>query len=139
MRGENMKSFILLIIGIIAAVLIIGGVAAFSVMHELGMGIDEVDSSTVGKVMDKVSNVASSGSSDDSSGSSSGSSDDSDNGGDIISNVLNEEVKENVQNGGGSYREVTYEDGGFRQYDTDTGELIGSSYESDQNKLPCME
>ena len=53
--------------------------------------------------------------------------------------VVKEEVKQNYQNGEGSYREVTYSDGGFRQYDKDTGELIGSSYQSDQDKLPSME
>ena len=52
--------------------------------------------------------------------------------------VVKEEVKKNYQNGEGSYKEVTYEDGGFRQYDTKTGELIGSSYDSDQGKLQRM-
>ena len=31
--------------------------------------------------------------------------------------------------------EVTYRDGGFRQFDTSTGEMIGSSYDEDQEKL----
>ena len=66
--------------------------------------------SALNKVVDKVSN---SGSSD----------------------VVKEEIKENGQAGGGSYKEVSYGDGGFRQYDSDTGELIGSSYDSDQAKL----
>jgi len=78
---------------------------------------------------DKVSNVASSGSSDGSSDDDS--SEDSD--------IVSEEVKFNAQNGEGYYREVTYKDGGFRQYDSDSGELIGSSYESDQGQLPSME
>ncbi len=51
------------------------------------------------------------------------------------SDVVKEEIKENGQAGGGSYKEVSYGDGGFRQYDSDTGELIGSSYDSDQAKL----
>ncbi|WP_458456548.1 hypothetical protein [Methanobrevibacter sp.] len=55
------------------------------------------------------------------------------------SDVVNEEVKFNEQNGEGYYREVTYKDGGFRQFDAETGELIGSSYESDQSKLPNLE
>ena len=53
--------------------------------------------------------------------------------------VVKEEVKFNEQNGEGYYREVTYKDGGFRQFDVETGELIGSSYESDQSKLPSLE
>ena len=56
-----------------------------------------------------------------------------------LGDIVNEEIKYNYQNGGGYYREVTYKDGGFRQYDTDSGKLIGSSYESDQSKLPRME
>lgn len=53
--------------------------------------------------------------------------------------VVKEEVKFNEQNGEGYYREVTYKDGGFRQFDVETGELIGSSYESDQSKLSSLE
>ena len=83
-----------------------------------------------GDVVDKVSNVASSDSSSSSSGDSVV---------DKVSDIVSEEVKFNAQNGEGYYREVTYKDGGFRQYDTETGELIGSSYDSDQDKLPSME
>ena len=53
--------------------------------------------------------------------------------------VVSEEVKFNEQNGEGYDREVTYEDGGFRQFDVETGELIGSSYKEDQSKLPSLE
>ena len=55
------------------------------------------------------------------------------------SKIISEEIKHNHQSGEGQYREVRYEDGGFRQFDTETGELIGSSYESDQENLPSME
>ena len=58
---------------------------------------------------------------------------------DKASDIVSEEVKFNAQNGEGYYREVTYKDGGFRQYDTQTGDLIGLSYDSDQDKLPSME
>ena len=54
-------------------------------------------------------------------------------------NIVSEEIKDNHQAGKGQYREVRYEDGGFRQYDTETGELIGSSYKSDQKYLPNIE
>ena len=53
--------------------------------------------------------------------------------------VGKEEVVESGQEPGLKYREVTYDDGGVRQYDVNTGELIGSTYESDQDKLPGME
>lgn len=52
--------------------------------------------------------------------------------------VVKEEIIKSGQ-AGVTYRQVTYEDGGFRQFDTETGKLIGSSYESDQDKLPSME
>lgn len=53
--------------------------------------------------------------------------------------IVSEEIKTNFQSGGGKYREVRYKDGGFRQFDVETGELIGSSYESDQKYLPSLE
>lgn len=127
-----MKGFILLIIGIIAAVLVVGGATAVHFMNELGVGVEDIDSNTVSDVVDKVSNVASSGSSESSSESGNSIVDD-------VSDIVSEEVKFNAQNGEGYYREVTYKDGGFRQYDTQSGELIGSSYDSDQDKLPSME
>lgn len=123
-----MKGFIILVIVVIAAVVIIGGVSAIHFLNEAGV-IGGEDSGSIGNILDKVSNVATSGSSDSSSDGS----------GNIIDNILSEEVKYNSQEGGGSYREVTYKDGGFRQYDTESGELIGSSYESDQDKLPSLE
>ena len=55
------------------------------------------------------------------------------------SDVVSEEVKFNAQAGKGYYKEITYKDGGFRQFDSETGKLIGSSYKSDQSKLPSME
>ena len=125
-----MKGFILVILAIIAVVIVAGGAAALHVMSQAGIGIEDINPSNVGDVVDKVSNVAS-------SDSSSSSSDDSVV--DKVSDIVSEEVKFNAQNGEGYYREVTYKDGGFRQYDTETGELIGSSYDSDQGKLPSME
>lgn len=126
-----MKGFILAILAIIALVIVVGGAAAFHVLSEAG--IDDINSDTVDDVMDKVSNVASS--------ENSGSSGSSDDGSviDKVGDIVSEEVKFNAQNGEGYYREVTYKDGGFRQYDTETGDLIGSSYDSDQDKLPSME
>lgn len=125
-----MKGFILVILAIIAVVIVAGGAAALHVMSQAGIGIEDINPSNVGDVVDKVSNVASSDSSSSSSGDSVV---------DKVSDIVSEEVKFNAQNGDGYYREVTYRDGGFRQYDTETGELIGSSYDSDQDKLPSME
>ena len=119
-----MKSFIIILLGIIVALLLVGGAVAYSFMNELGVNMDDMDSNIFEKIKDKVSNVASSESSSSQSGGS-----------DIVSEI----VKFNGQNGEGSYREVTYKDGGFRQYDTETGKLIGSSYSSDQANLPNLE
>ena len=116
-----MKSFILVLLGLVA-LLLVGGVVAYSFMNELGVNMENIDSNSIEKIKDKVSNVASSESSSSSDG-------------DIVSEI----VKFNEQNGEGYYREVTYADGGFRQYDTESGNLIGSSYESDQANLPSME
>ena len=125
-----MKGFILVILAIIAAVLVAGGVMAHQIMNEEGIGIQDLDSKIVDKLLNKVNNVESSESSKTNTE------------GNImkdVSDIVNEEIKFNAQNGEGYYREVTYKDGGFRQYDTETGELIGSSYDSDQDKLPSMD
>lgn len=37
------------------------------------------------------------------------------------------------------YKEVNYADGNFRQFNLDTSELIGSSYQEDQKYLPNLE
>ena len=123
-----MKGFIVVVLGIIAALLIVGGAVAYSFMNELGVNMEDIDSNTIDKIKDKVSNVAYSESSDSPSASSSEG-----------SNIVDEVVKFNAQNGEGYYREVTYSDGGFRQYDTESGDLIGSSYDSDKDKLPSLE
>ena len=125
-----MKGFILVILAIIAAVLVAGGVMAHQIMNEEGIGIQDLDSKIVDKLLNKVNNVESSETSNTNTE------------GNImkdVSDIVNEEIKFNAQNGEGYYREVTYKDGGFRQYDTETGELIGSSYDSDQDKLPSMD
>ncbi|MBE6499470.1 MAG: DUF3139 domain-containing protein [Methanobrevibacter thaueri] len=129
-----MKGFILLII-IVIAVLIVGvGAAAFNFINNSGLDVNDIDSDAINDVLDKVNdgiNSHNTGSSDQSDKSNSDDNGDSD--------VVSEEVKFNHQNGEGYYREVTYKDGGFRQYDVDSGKLIGSSYDSDQKKLPSME
>ena len=60
-----MKGFILLILGIIAVIVVVGGVAAVHVMHEAG--IEDISPDSVKTLMDKVFNIHSS----ESSGSSS--------------------------------------------------------------------
>lgn len=57
----------------------------------------------------------------------------------IYSEIINVEEKYNYQQGGGYYKQVTYADGNFRQFDCDTSELIGSSYLIDQQYLPNIQ
>ena len=121
-----MKSSVLILIAIVAIILV-GGALALTFMHDFADVADGDDSGTFHKIANKVDKVTSS---DSSSGSS-----DSDSG----SNIISEIVKSNDQNGGGSYREVNYDDGGFRQYDSESGELIGSSYDEDQEQLGVVD
>ena len=113
-----MKSSVL-ILGILAVILIAGGAFAFVFMDDIADIADGGNS----KVADKVDKVTSSDSSS------------SDGGSDIVSEV----VKFNYQNGEGYFREVTYKDGGFRQFDNASGELIGSSYDEDQEQLGVID
>ncbi len=117
-----MKNSILILIGIVAVILV-GGAFALNFMGNAVDVADGGDSGTFHKIANKVDEVTSSDSSSESSDSGSG--------GDIISEV----IKFNGQNDGGYLREVTYKDGGFRQYDNATGELVGSSYDEDQEQL----
>lgn len=117
-----MKSSVL-ILAVVAVILIAGGAFAFVFMDEIADIADGGNSGTFHKVTDKVDQVTSS------DGSS------SDGGSDIVSEV----VKFNYQAGDGWYREVTYKDGGFRQFDNASGELIGSSYDEDQEKLGVVD
>ncbi|WP_407422966.1 hypothetical protein [Methanobrevibacter sp.] len=110
-----MKGFIAIVLALVVVIIFVGGAVAFTSMN----GNHEVS-----KIINKVSNIESS------SGSS--------NVGDIVK-VVKEEIIESGQQEGLTYRQVSYSDGGFRQYDVKTGELIGSSYDSDQDKLPKMD
>lgn len=119
-----MKNAIIVLIGIIVALLIVGGAVALKTMTNADDQSDDADTSVIEDVTDTVKNATFV---------------DDDTSSDDDSDVVSEEVKFNYQNGEGYYREVTYKDGGFRQFDVDTDELIGSSYDSDQDKLPSME
>ena len=121
-----MKSSVLilaLILAVLAVILIAGGAFAFVFMDGIADIADGGNSGTFHKVADKIDQVTSSDSSS------------SDGGSDIVSEV----VKFNYQAGDGWYREVTYKDGGFRQFDNASGELIGSSYDEDQEKLGVVD
>lgn len=136
-----MKSSVLILLAIVAIILA-GCAFAFTFMHDIADVADGGNEGTFNKVADKVDQVTSSDSSNsysDSGSSSSSSSVSSSNDGDSAGDILSDVIKQNDQNGEGEYREVTYKDGGFRQYDKETGDLIGSSYDEDQEKLGVVD
>ena len=114
-----MKNTIIILVGIVIALMIVGGAIALTNMDSDDKQSDDDNTSVIEDAQDTVKNATLA---DDD---------------DVY--VVSEEVKFNAQNGEGYYRQVTYSDGEFRQFDVDTGELIGSSYDSDQDKLPSME
>lgn len=124
-----MKNSVIILIGVIIAIIIVGGTVMYSSMNNNddnlnNIQIDAADNNTDNVSVDiSTDNVSDSSAGDDSS----------------EPYIVSEEIKYNGQQGGGYYREVTYSDGEFRQFDNVTGELIGSSYDSDQDKLPSME
>ena len=120
-----MDNLVKILLAVIAAIVIIGGtVTAVNLMNDDSNALDDNGDSSV----DDTDDVKNATLVDDETDSS-----------DDDSDVVSEEIKFNYQDGEGYYREVTYKDGGFRQFDVDTGELIGSSYDSDQDKLPSLE
>lgn len=120
-----MKDSIKILLGVIVALVVIGGAfAAFNLMNDVAKAPADKNSSSDNKT-DDVKNATLTSNQTTSS--------------DNDSDIVKEETKFNAQNGSGYYREVTYKDGGFRQFDSNTGELIGSSYASDQDKLPSLE
>lgn len=119
-----MKNAIIVLIGIVIALLIVGGAVALNTMGSNDNQQSDDADSAVEEETDTVKNATLV---------------DDDTSSDSDSDIVSEEVKFNYQNGSGYYREVTYRDGGFRQFDTESNELIGSSYDSDQDKLPSME
>ena len=128
-----MKDSIKILLGVIVALVVIGGAfAAWNLMNDDTKVPDEKNSTSVDNKTDDVKNATI-----DNSTNQTNSSDTNSSGND--SDIVSVEIKFNAQNGSGYYREVTYKDGGFRQFDLETGELIGSSYASDQHKLPSME
>ena len=119
-----MKNYVIILIGVIIALIIVGGAIAYTSMRNFQdepVAVENNVSNATTVTSDSQSTT--SNSDRDSSGPS----------------VVSEDVKFNKQAGEGYYREVNYDDGNFRQYDVDTGKLIGSSYDSDQDKLPSME
>ena len=120
-----MKNYVIILIGVIVALVIVGGAVAYVSVQDSSHNND-----TIKSCIPNITNATNDNSTIKNTTSTSSSNE---------PYVVSEVVKFNAQAGEGYYREVTYSDGEFRQFDNVTGELIGSSYDSDQDKLPSME
>ena len=137
-----MDDMVKYLIGILIGVIIVGaGVMIF--MHPGSDTTDDANGTIVDSVQENVdslsnqvnstvSNVANNGNS--SANGNSGSLQSGQNGG-----VSGGEVSRNYQGDGGEMYQINYKDGNFRQYDTKTGELIGSTFDEDQEKLGVVD
>ncbi len=121
-----MKNYVIILVGIIIALLIVGGSIAYISMQD-NAGDNNNTTITNSTITNTTNDNPNATIADKNNTTSS------------EPYVVSEVVKFNAQEGEGYYREVTYSDGNFRQYDVDTGKLIGSSYDSDQDKLPSVE
>ena len=106
-----MKNAIIVLIGIVIALLIVGGAVALNTMGSNDNQQSDDADSAVEEETDTVKNATLV---------------DDDTSSDSDSDIVSEEVKFNYQNGSGYYREVTYRDGGFRQFDTESNEFINN-------------
>lgn len=97
---------------------------------------DQAQSNDNGGILNFVKNATSNPSAVSSNGSGSQvSSSSSSSSSNSASGVTGGGAEYNAQDGGGYYYQINYSDGNFRQYDTKTGDLIGSSFDEDQEKL----
>ena len=145
-----------IIVGAIIGILIIGGVVMIFTPHN-AVPTNETNAtneSVVEIVQDKVSDFAQDGevsftnknnttytlTSSNTNNAASGSNNNYNNGQvNNNSSIAGGSVQENYQAGHGQFYEINYKDGNFRMYDTETGELIGSSFPEDQEKLGVID
>lgn len=146
--GEKMNDLFKIIIGAIFAILLIGG--AMIIFSQPSQ--DDVTNANANPIQEQIDNLNSGESvevtnpqnnvtytinaSSSSNNSNSASGQNSVNSNQYSNNgVTGGELGQNYQEGEGSYYQINYENGDFRQYDTKTGELVGSSFDDDQEKL----
>ena len=133
-----------ILLGILIGALIVGGAVMFfshsgdNPMNETNDSVSEVAQEQVNTVNnggnDAAANAnATANTNANSNAANSGSSQGNQNG------VSGGEVTHNYQGDGGEMYQINYNDGNFRQYDTKTGELIGSSFDEDQEKLGVID
>lgn len=133
-----------ILLGILIGALIVGGAVMFfshsgdNPMNETNDSVSEVAQEQVNTVNnggnDAAANAnATANTNANSNAANSGSSQGNQNG------VSGGEVTHNYQGDGGEMYQINYNDGNFRQYDTKTGELVGSSFDEDQEKLGVVD
>ena len=106
-----------ILIGVLMGLFIVGA----AVMFVSASAINDVSdgNSFMGQVQNTVNHVKNVASNDIKSGS----------------NIIGGGSEFNSQEGNGYFYQINYTDGNFRQYDTKTGKLIGSSFNEDQSIL----
>ena len=133
-----------ILLGILIGALIVGGAVMFfshsgdNPMNETNDSVSEVAQEQVNTVNnggnDAAANAnATANTNANSNAANSGSSQGNQNG------VSGGEVTHNYQGDGWEMYQINYNDGNFRQYDTKTGELVGSSFDEDQEKLGVVD
>ena len=144
-----------IIVGAIIGILIIGGVVMIFTPHTAvptneTNETNATNESVVEVVQDKISDFAQDGQVSftnknnttytlTSSNSSNAASGNNNLAASNNSSVAGGYVEQNYQAGNGQFYQINYKDGNFRQYDTKTGELIGSSFDEDQEKLGVID
>lgn len=154
-RGEKMSDLPKVFIGVLIGILIIGGaIMLFSHPNSDATNVTEQNVSDGGSISDVVQekvqtltnqqNVANNTVQNAQNYNSNNTNANSNNGNSGSGQqdpyqVSGGHSEKNYQAGQGEFYEISYSDGNFRQYDTKTGELVGSSFDEDQEKLGVVD
>ena len=154
-RGEKMSDLPKVFIGVLIGILIIGGaIMLFSHPNSDTTNVTEQNVSDGGSISDVIQekvqtltnqqNVANNTVQNAQNYNSNNTNANSNNGNSSSGQqnpyqVSGEHSEKNYQAGQGEFYEISYSDGNFRQYDTKTGELVGSSFDEDQEKLGVVD
>ena len=157
-RGEKMSDLPKVFIGILIGILIIGGaIMLFSHPNSDTTNVTEQNVSDGGSISDviqekvqtltnqqnvannTVQNAQNYNSNNTNTNTYSNNNGNSGSGQQNQYQVSGGHSEKNYQAGQGEFYEISYSDGNFRQYDTKTGELVGSSFDEDQEKLGVVD
>ena len=157
-RGEKMSDLPKVFIGVLIGILIIGGaIMLFSHPNSDTTNVTEQNVSDGGSISDviqekvqtltnqqnvannTVQNAQNYNSNNTNTNTYSNNNGNSGSGQQNSYQVSGGHSEKNYQAGQGEFYEISYSDGNFRQYDTKTGELVGSSFDEDQEKLGVVD